>query len=618
MAVIRSSDLDFDTIKNNLKTFFQSKSEFTDYDFEASGLSNILDVLAYNTHINGLTANFAINESFLNSAQLRSSVVAHAETVGYYPASKTGAFATIDFKVETSDTVTASANLPALTQFTGTIGDDTFTFQTLEAHSAVNDGAGTFQFKTEEGSSAVVITEGTQRTKTFLVGDTTDNQIYVVPDVNLDKNTVKVEVFDTSTSSTFNAYSDIETVVRIDANSRVFIIRETPNGFFELIFGEDSVLGKAPVAGNKIVVTYLSTNGADANSITTFTANDQLSIGGVSYTPTVTTTVNSAGGGDKESIESIKLNAPITFASQQRLVTAEDYKAIISQRFTTLLDDVAAWGGEDNIPATFGDVYLSLSFKDGISAAVQTDTKNTIQNVISPNLGIMSIDAEFVDPITTFIELSITFDFDPDLTGLTLDATQSNVKTEAASFFSTNLGKFNSVFRKSQLITVVDALSPAILNSSMTTKVQQRLAVNSVTPADGLQLNVQRDYTINFPVALASPDDVNYIVTSTNFTSNGKSVFLRNLLESTKLQLISADDGTVVVDNVGSYNTSSGVVTISGQSITAIQGESIKITATPADQGTIKPLRNYILKYDTVRSRASGTFDFQNTAVTIS
>ena len=610
MAVIRSSDLDFDTIKNNLKTFFQSKSEFTDYDFEASGLSNILDVLAYNTHINGLTANFAINESFLNSAQLRSSVVAHAETVGYYPASKTGAFATIDFKVETSDTVTASANLPALTQFTGTIGDDTFTFQTLEAHTAVNDGAGTFQFKTEEGSSAVVITEGTQRTKTFLVGDTTDNQIYVVPDVNLDKNTVKVEVFDTSTSSTFNAYSDIETVVRIDANSRVFIIRETPNGFFELIFGEDSVLGKAPVAGNKIVVTYLSTNGADANSITTFAADNQLSIGGVSYTPTVTTTVNSAGGGDKESIESIKLNAPITFASQQRLVTAEDYKAIISQRFTTLLDDVAAWGGEDNIPATFGDVYLSLSFKDGISAAVQTDTKNTIQNVISPNLGIMSIDAEFVDPITTFIELSITFDFDPDLTGLTLDATQSNIKTEAASFFTANLGKFNSVFRKSQLITVVDALSPAILNSDITVKIQQDFIPTLVTSAD---------YSLSFPVKLAAPDDVNRILTSTPFTINGNTCIIRNKLNSTTLEVFDQTADTVISDNVGNYNEATAVVTITGfgKNVTAFNGSSVKISIVPANQNTIKPLRNYIIKLDEAVSSASGTIDNQNTTTTL-
>ena len=431
----------------------------------------------------------------------------------------------------------------------------TYAFQTLDTHTATNDGSGTFQFKTESGSSEVVITEGTQRTKTFIVGETTDNQVYVIPDVNLDKNTLKVDVFDTTTSSTFNTYNDIESVVRIDVNSRVFIIRETPNGFFELIFGENNVLGKAPVAGNKIVITYLATSGDEANLISTFSADDTLSIGGVSYTPTVTTTVNSAGGGEKESIESIKLNAPITFASQQRLVTADDYKAIISQRFTQLLDDVASWGGEDNIPATFGDVYISLKFKDNISSAVQTSTKDTIQSVIAPNLGIMSIDTEFVDPIDTFIELAITFDFDPDLTNLTLDATQSNIKTEAATFFTANLGKFNSIFRKSALLTTIDAISPAILNSDMTVKVQQ-----SFTPT----LNTVADYEIAFPVALATPDDVNRILESTPFTINGNTCTIRNKLSSTTLEIFDATNNTILFDNIGNYNQTTGKVSIIG------------------------------------------------------
>jgi len=610
MAVIRSSDLDFDTIKANLKTFFQSKSDFSDYDFEASGLSNILDVLAYNTHINGLTANFAINESFLNSAQLRSSVVSHAETVGYYPASKTGASATIGFKVVTSDTVTTTSTIPAFTTFTGTLGDTTFTFQTLEAHTATNDGTGTFEYKTDEGLSAVRITEGTQKTKTFLVGETTDNQVYVIPDTELDKDTLKVEVFDTTTSSTFTAYKDIETVVRIDTNSTIYIIRETPNGYFEVIFGEGNVLGKAPTAGNKIVITYLATNGADANSISSFTADSTVRIGGVDYTPTVTTTVNSAGGSEKESIESIKANAPIAFASQQRLVTAEDYKAIVSQRFTQLLDDVAAWGGEDNIPATFGDVYLSLSFKDGISSTVQTDTKNTIQNTLAPNLGIMSIDVEFVDPTNTFIELAITFDFDPDLTNLTIDTIQSNIKTEMATYFTDNLGKFNSIFRRSALLTVIDAISPAILNSDMSIKVQQ-----SFTPTIG----TDKDFSVTFPVALAAPDDVNRKLESTAFTIGGNTCIIRNRLSSTTLEIFDATADTVIIDNVGSYNQSTGTVSINGfgSTVTAFNGDAINISVVPANQNTIKPLRNFLLKLDTGKTSAAGTVDNQNTTTTL-
>lgn len=610
MTIIRSSDLDFDTIKANLKTYLQAKSEFADYDFEASGLNNILDVLAYNTHINGLIANFAINESFLNSAQLRSSVVSHAETVGYYPASKTGATATIGLTVTTSDTVTSTSTISAFTTFTGTLGDTTYTFQTLEAHTATNDGTGIFEYKTDDGLTAVKITEGTQKTKTFLVGETTDNQVYVIPDANLDKTTLKVDVFDTTTSSTFNTYNDIESVVRIDATSKVYIIRETPNGNFEIIFGEGNVLGQSPTAGNKIVITYLATNGADANSISSFTADSTITIGGTGYTPTVTTTINSAGGSEKESIESIKANAPLSFASQQRLVTAEDYQAIISQRFTQLLDDVVSWGGEENIPATFGDVYVSLKFKDNISSAVQTATKNTIQNVIAPNLGVMSIDVEFVDPIDTFIELAITFDFDPDLTNLTLDAIQSNIKTEAAIFFTANLGNFNSVFRKSAILTTIDAISPAILNSDTAVKVQQ-----SFTPT----LNTVADYEIAFPVALAVPDDVNRILQSTPFTINGSTCVIRNKLSSTTLEIFDATNGTVIFDNIGNYNQTTGKVSISGfgGTVTGFSGSAIKISVTPANQNTIKPLRNYIIKLDTGKTSAAGTIDFQNTATTL-
>ena len=290
----------------------------------------------------------------------------------------------------------------------------------------------------------------------------------------------------------------------------------------------------------------------------------------------------------------------------------------INQRYSSVIDDVIAWGGNDNVPAIYGRVYVGLKYKDGTTEDVKTTTQSSITSELSDNLGIMSIDTVFAEPEETFLEITVAFNFDPDLTGTTIQTTQTTVENTIKQYFSDNLNAFSKIFRASALLTIIDALSPAILNSSITTKIQQRLAVNSVTPADGLQLNVQRDYSVNFPVALASPDDVNYIILSTNFTVGGRSVFLRNLLQSTKLQLISADDGSVVTDNVGSYNTSTGVVTINGQNITAINGTEIKITATPKDPNTIKPLRNYILKYDSVKSSAAGTFDFQNTAVTIS
>jgi len=169
MATINSSDLDFNTIKNNLKTYFQQQSEFADYNFEASGLSNILDVLAYNTHLNGLIANVGINESFLSSSQLRSSVVSHAENLGYYPRSKTGASIDVTVTVKTSDTATSTITLPAYSSFTSDVDGTTYNFLTTASHTGTNDGSGNFSIRTSAADTSIPITQGTFRTKTFLV-----------------------------------------------------------------------------------------------------------------------------------------------------------------------------------------------------------------------------------------------------------------------------------------------------------------------------------------------------------------------------------------------------------------------------------------------------------------
>ena len=451
-----------------------------------------------------------------------------------------------------------------------------------------------------------------------MVGDAGDDQVYVIPDETMDTSTITIEVFDSPTSTSGTSYTDINNQVRINDDSTIFIVREVPNGYYEITFSDGNVLGKSPVAGNRIVITYLSVVGAEANTASLFTAVNPVSVGGSSRTLTTTTLATSASGAEKESISSIKTNAPVAFATQQRLVTAEDYKALINQRYSSIIEDVIAWGGNDNVPPIYGRVYLGLKYKDGTTEDVKSATQASISSELSDNLGIMSIDTIFTEPEETFLEVILSFNFDPDLTGTTLQTTQTTIENTIKQYFTDNLNAFGKIFRSSALLTIIDALSPAILNSSLETKIQQRLEVNSITPANGLQLNVQRDYSINFPVALATPDDINHTVSSTPFTVGGTSVFLRNLLESTKLQLISSNDGSVFIDNVGSYNTSTGVITISGQNITAINGDAIKITATPKDPNTIKPLRNYILKNDTVRSRASGTFDFQNTAVTIS
>ena len=610
MATIQSSDLDFDTIKTSLKNFFKQKSEFTDYDFEASGISNILDVLAFNTHLNGLVANFGVNESFLSSAQLRSSVVSHAENLGYYPKSKSGSSATITLSVSSTDTSTASLTLPKFSGFTADVDGTTFTFRTTEVHTAVNDGTGAFSFTTSAGSTSIPITEGTLKTKTFLVGETVDSQVYVIPDENIDTTTITVSVFDTPSSSTFTSFTDVNDAIRIDTNSTVFILREVPNGYYELTFSDGTILGKAPEAGNKIVVQYLSTSGADANGASTFSASSINFDSDITGTHTVTATkvANSAGGSEKETIESIKLNAPIGFATQQRMVTAEDYKATILENFSSVIKDVSAWGGNQNVPAVFGRVYVSLNFKEGITTDTQTETQNAITTNLTDNLAIMSIDTVYVDPITSFLEITTTFNFDPDQTNLTSQATETLIETTIQNFIDENLNTFDSTFRKSNILTKIDALSTAVLNSSMSVKVQQRFSPT---------INTVADYTVNFPVKIASPDDVNHRVTSSVFTYEGTSALIKNKLNSTILQILNNTTLEVLADNIGTYNETSGVVSLNGLNVSALLGDEIKISIVPADENTIRPLRNYIISLDASVSAAKAIIDHQETVSTI-
>ena len=612
-TTIRSSDLDFDTIKSRLKEFLQKKSEFADYDFEASGLSNILDVLAYNTHLNGLTANFALNESFLNTAQLRSSLVSHAEALGYNPKSFTSAEAKLNlsYTINNTDrptTITLLKNTP----FTTSVDGVSYTFQTRSNFTATDNGSGVYEFVDDAGSPDISVFEGTIKTKTFFVGDAADSQIYVIPDITIDTSTIEVNVFETATSTTsVDTYTNINKAVRITSTSTHYQIKEVPNGFYEVIFGDGFTTGKAPAAGSRIEINYLSTKGSVANDASVFTTTTQFNNTAQSpaqtYDLSVTTSSRAAGGAFKESIESIRQNAGIVFSSQRRLVTAEDYRAQINANYGSFLDDVIAFGGADNDPPKYGCVYVGLKFKDNITTATQETVKNEIRSELSENLAIMSIDIIYQDPITSFLELNTTFNFDPDLTDISLQGMQTNVSNKINEFFTTNLNKFGKVFRRSLLLTQIDDISTSILNSKMEVKVQQRLV-----PSIGSTLS----YKLNFPTIIASPDDENHTVTSSKFTFNGRPCNIKNLLKTNTLQILN-DAGTVEAENIGSYTATAGRIDLVGFTPTGVDGDSIKFSVTPANQSTIRPLRNFILDIDKTRSQALGVIDFQNTLTTL-
>jgi len=607
---IESTQLDFARVKESLKTHFLATDAFADYDFSASALDSILDVLAYNTHYNGLTANFALNEAFLNTAQLRGSVLSIAESLGYTPRSKTSASATVNISVNnTASGRPTTATLPINSRFNTTIDDVTYTFYTTEQYLASDDGNGVYNFKTSLGSADIPIFEGTLKTKSFLVSSN-DNPIYIIPDANMDTSTAVVNVFETRTSTVFNSFLPYSKAVQVNDDSRFYGLREAPNGFYEMYFGDGAVIGQKPTVGQFIVVTYLSTLDEAGNGASTFTAQSNITMGSTNVAVNATAVSRSSGGAVKESIDSIKQNAPIQFAAQNRLVTAEDYIALINANYGSYLNGSTAWGGEDNDPPSYGCAYVSLNYKTGTDAATRAQVESDIVNDLSANRSIMSIDTKFSDAQTCFIEASTTFNFNPSLSTTTPAAIEGQVNTLVKNYFTTNLGTFNKVFRRSSIIADVDDLSEAILNCKMDVKVQRRF-----TPT----LSQSNPYTVQYPVGIAAPSSVDRIVTSNLFRLFNQDCRIRNKLNSNILEVVSVSTDLTVVTNVGTYNSAAGTVNLVGFAPDGVVGSSteIKISATPANQSTVRPLRNFILSLDTVASFSAANIDYERIKVNL-
>ena len=606
-TTIKSTDLDFQNIKAGLKNYFRSSPEFADYDFEASGLNNILDVLAYNTHINGLTANFALNEAFLPTAQLRSSVVSHAETLGYQVRSRTSSTALLNLSVNLAGVLgrPAQIQLPRGWQFTTSIDGVSYTFRTLETYFARDNGSGLYAFQTTAGSTDIPVSEGVERTKTFLVGETDERQVFVIPDDTIDTSTATVQVYDTASSSNYVTYTKLSEAVTIDADSTVYTIREAPNGFYELNFGDGISFGKKPDAGNKVVVTYLSTVGPEANAGDIFTSNSNLTVQGIGYTVSAATSNESTGGALKQTIESVRQLAPIAYAAQQRLVTSLDYKGIILSNFPEV-SDCNVWSGDQNVPIDYGAVYVSLNFPSGTAQSTKDIVEANIVTNFTDNLSVVSMTTKFVDPTDIYLELNTTFQFDPTQTGFTLAATETSVYNYMQSYFNSNLNTFNKTFRRSNLLTEIDALDPAILSSRIDTKVQLRIEPILGNP---------QTFELAYPMKLATPDDINYIVSSSIFQYNGVVAQIKNKLEDTVLEIVDVD-GNVLLDNVGEYTPVDGTVDIVGFAPEAFLGgiQYLKISVVPENPSLIQPLRNYVIRLDPSESSATARIDRQTSA----
>ena len=390
------TELDFDAIKGNLKDYFASQSEFSDHDFEGSAISVMLDVLSYNTYYNGYYINMLASEAFLDSAQLRDSVVAKASMLGYTPRSSRGAKANVAITVTPGDSP-ATITIDKNTQFTSTVNGTSYIFCTSNSHT-ITPANGVYT------ASGVELTQGVPVTFRYTANTANTEQKFLLPNENTDTDSLTVTIQESATDTNTAVYTLATDITTVNSTSNVYFLSEDTSGQFEVEFG-DGVLGRKPITGNIVLLAGLVTEGADVNGANTFSASG--TVGGYS-TVSVATSNAAVGGLNRETVESIKFNAPKTFETQNRAVTTDDYKSIV-EREVSGLDSVSVWGGQDNETPAFGKVYISA--KPAGATSLSTSQIALIKSAVS-SYNIMSITPEVVDPDIIDLIMSVTVKYD--------------------------------------------------------------------------------------------------------------------------------------------------------------------------------------------------------------
>jgi len=566
------SELDFDQIRSNLKEYLRSQDTLQDYDFEGSAISTIIDMLSYVTHYNAVNANLGINETFLDTAQFRGSVVGHARQLGYIPRSASAAVAYLDITVNDPDT--PELTIPRGHRFKAKIGNDTFNFVTDRSYNT----------ETAEFTN-VKILQGTLKTTEFIF-DVRSSERFVIPDEDVDTSALRVEIYDSRSSSTFTVFNEAKELTSIREDSPVYFLSENPDGKYEIAFG-DGTIGQALENGNLIRIEYLVTKKDEANGASVFSSIDSIE-GNTNLSITVNQRAN--GGSDKESIESIRRNAPLSFASQNRAVVPQDFEAIVRENFANL-DTMRVWGGEDNDPPRYGKVFISVKPKD---AEILTDEERTevLENIIIPK-SVLTIEPELVDPEFLFIVLEVFFKYDPSITNLT-EVQLENKVTEAIEEYDRNeLREFNKVFRYSQLLSVIDNADPSVLNSFARIYVQRRFVP---------RLNVAATYELDFSVDLFKSFGTRPVIfLSSEFTVDGKdNCRFTDVLDNNnerRIQIVRGDQASpqVVVDNAG-FIEGSKIILVNFQP-ERIEGSQIVIECIPNSYNVFGK-RNSILSVD--------------------
>ncbi len=461
------TDLDFDTIKQNLKNFLRSQDQFKDFDFEGSGMSILLDVLAYNTHYHSFYINMVTNEMFLDSAVTRDAIVSLAKQIGYTPRSKSTATAVVNV-ISAVDPNPGNPDkfLPPDTIFQTTVDGVTFNFLNLEQ--------GEFIENTDTGEfvvSNLVIREGTHRDFAFVADSLNPDEKFIIPDADIDTTTltVRVQVSLQDTTGFDEPWLLFKNLVVVEEDDPAYQLQEVEGGFFEMTFG-DGIVGRALADGNVIVIDWISTNDVAANSAG---INDEVSERAFTVTGNFDVEVvdPAAGGSAREDLQSIKFLAPLNFQAQERAVTADDYAAIVARDFPDI-ESIFVFGGEDIDPPQFGKVFVSLKPQTGVT--ISDSEKLTIANTILKRRNVVSITPIVIDPDFTFLLVASEVRYNPRATVLPVSGIQQLVEQIIRDFSDIELEKFEQDFRYSNLVCAIDDGEPSILNNSTKIIMQKR------------------------------------------------------------------------------------------------------------------------------------------------
>jgi len=593
---LQISELDFDKIKSNLKTFLQSQTQFQDYDFEGSGLSILLDVLSYNTHYLSYIANMSTNELYLDSADIRNNIVSLAKMLGYTPSSPRAPRASIDIKL--NNAIGSSVTMVKGTVFSTTVNSVEYQYVTNE-DITISPVDGIYEFKN------ATIYEGTLVTFKYVYDINDPDQKLVIPTNTADTSTLKIIVQNSSTDTTQSVYALAGGYNSVSSDSKVYFIQETIDGKFQIYFG-DGVTGKKLSDDNIVIMEYVITNRTDSNGASTFALNGN--VGG--YTDvTISTDSNSQGGSEGETSESIKFNAPLQYSAQDRAVTATDYETLVKSIYPNALS-ISAWGGEDDETPQYGVVNISIKAASG--STLTDTTKADIVTQLRP-FNVASVRPVIKDPETTSVLITSNVKYDAKATAKTASTIKAEVINTLINYNTENLQKFDSVFRFSKVTGLIDETDDSILSNITTVKIRK-----DFTPI----LLSSSKYFVYFRNALYNPHSGHLastggILSSTGFKIDGNDnefFFDSDGAGNVRLYFLASGVKSYLNSSQGTIDYSTGAVTINSlkiASITNIGGKVstiVQLTVTP-NSNDVVPVRDQIVEIDVGNSNITVTAD---------